>query len=114
VAQQVAFHPTATHPRGAYGVVGMLLTDMIPSIPGDELIVSTLSGDLIAFNISPAAGGAMTEIWRTHVDGNIGHYNSILAEDLNGDGRKELYVAGSLGLWRFKDRNDVAPPPANL
>jgi hypothetical protein len=33
--------------------------------------------------------------------GTIGFYNSIAIEDLDDDGKNELYVAGSLGLWRF-------------
>ena len=43
----------------------------------------------------------MSELWRTHVPGAIGLYNSMLAEDLDGVNGKELYVAGSWGLWRF-------------
>ena len=39
--------------------------------------------------------------WRTHVPGAAGHCNAIRVTDLDGDGRKELYVAGSFGLWRF-------------
>jgi hypothetical protein len=39
----------------------------------------------------------MVERWRTHVDGGIGFYNSIVAADLNDDGYVEIYVAGSKG-----------------
>ncbi|MBM4059741.1 MAG: hypothetical protein FJ265_01395 [Planctomycetes bacterium] len=90
--------PSATHPRGAYGVVGMLLTNLLPQSPVDvdELIVATMSGDLIVFNAD-----TMQEIWRTHVWGSIGFYNSMVAADLDNDNKKELYVAGSRGVWRF-------------
>jgi len=44
--------------------------------------------------------------WGTHVPGSIGFYNSMLAEDLDGDSLKELYVAGSRGLWRFVQPNE--------
>lgn len=40
-------------------------------------------------------------LWRTHVPGSVGWYNSILVEDLDGDSTPELYVGGSFGLWRF-------------
>lgn len=43
----------------------------------------------------------MQLLWHTHVAGAIGFYNSILAADLDSDSKKELYVAGSRGLWRF-------------
>jgi len=43
----------------------------------------------------------LNEIWRTHVPGSIGFFNSMLAEDLDDDDLKELYVAGSRGLCRF-------------
>ena len=62
----------------------------------DELVVATLSGDLFVLNAA-----TMAELWRTHVPGAIGLYSSMLAEDLDGLNGKELYVAGSWGLWRF-------------
>jgi len=87
----VTFHPSATYPRGAYDIVGLLVTDLLPD-PGDELIVGTLSGDLIVLGADN-----LNDIWRTHVPGAIGFFNSMLAEDLDGDQLKELYVAGSRG-----------------
>jgi hypothetical protein len=94
--QSVAFHPTSAEPRGAHGVTGLCVADLLPGSAGDELIVATMSGDLIVLSAD-----TMQEIWRTHVDGSIGFYNGIRVEDLNGDGHMELYVAGSKGLWRF-------------
>ena len=57
---------------------------------------ATLSGDLIVLEAD-----TLDHIWGTHVPGAIGCFNSLLAEDLDMDGKKELYVAGSRGLWRF-------------
>jgi len=93
-----ALFPDATHPRGAYGVVGLKVADLLvdPAHPGDELIVGTLSGDLIVYQAD-----TMAEIWRTHLPGSIGNYNSIVVADLDANGVNELYVAGSWGLHRF-------------
>jgi hypothetical protein len=103
-------HPTTAHPRGASGVCGLLLADLLAASPQhpefdcDELIVGTLSGDIIVYNAD-----SMVELWRTHVHGAAGCYNSLRAEDLNGDGLKELYVAGSYGLWRFVQPGEQIP-----
>lgn len=43
----------------------------------------------------------MTELWRTHVHGSVGCFNSLRVADLDNDSFMELYVAGSSGLWRF-------------
>jgi hypothetical protein len=88
--------PTSSSPRGGFGVVGLHLADLLPENPPvDELIVTTLAGDILVMTDS------MQEIWRTHVHGAVGCHNAIRVEDLDNDGKKELYVAGSLGLWRF-------------
>ncbi|MEO6595364.1 MAG: hypothetical protein ABIP94_11485, partial [Planctomycetota bacterium] len=85
-------------PRGAYGVVGIHVADLLPQHAGDEVIVATLSGDVFVLDETLS-----TVHWRTHVPGGIGAYNSIRVENLNpnGDNLKELYIAGSYGLWRF-------------
>jgi hypothetical protein len=91
------FYPGGAHVRGGYDVVGLLVTDILPDPPNqEELIVATLSGDLIVLEAD-----TLDHIWGTHVPGAIGCFNSLLAEDLDGDLEKELYVAGSRGLWRF-------------
>jgi hypothetical protein len=93
-------HPAATRPRGAFGAVGMHLADLLTgaAYPGDELIVCTMAGDVIVYSAD-----SMTERWRTHVHGAAGFYNAIRAENLDpqADTLKELYIAGSYGLWRF-------------
>ena len=68
-----------------------------------ELLVGTQSGDLLILDST-----TLQVLWRTHVDGAAGFYNSIVPADLNGDGWDEIYVAGSKGLWRF---NQSVPLP---
>jgi hypothetical protein len=101
IGTPVTFHPSAAQPRGAYAVVGLCLTDL-EEWPGQQLIVATMSGDLIVLDAD-----TMLERWRTNVDGGIGCYNSIVAADLNDDGYVEIYVAGSKGLWRFTQQSET-------
>ena len=93
----VLFHPSTLNPRGANGVIGIKLVDLLAGTTQTQLVVCTLSGDIILFDAQ-----TMTELWRTHVNGAAGFYNSIVAEDIDNDGLKELYVGGSAGIWRFK------------
>lgn len=99
-------HPTTQDPRGGFGVVGLLVDDLISSNPGDELVVTTIEGDLFVFSVNTGA-----PLYRTWVAGALGFYNSIVAADLNHNGKKELYLAGSYGLYRFVDPNE--PPAEN-
>ena len=99
--------PTTANPRGASSVVGMLVEDLLPETlhldyAGDELIVCTLTGDIIIYSAD-----SMIERWRTHVHGTVGNYNSIQVADLNSDGKKELYLAGSHGLWKFIQQGET-------
>jgi hypothetical protein len=90
---------------GGYGIVGMCVGDLFPEPVGpqvDELVLTTtLVGDVIVLN-----SATVQEVWRTHVPGAAGFFNSIRIADLDGDSIKELYVAGSFGLWRFKQRGE--------
>lgn len=98
--------PSATT-RGGYGVVGLCVADLLPEASGPvvhELIATTLAGDVIVLNAD-----TLTEIWRTHVPGAAGFFNSIRVADLDNDGRRELYVAGSYGLWRFVQPGENGP-----
>jgi hypothetical protein len=88
-------HPSTLEPRGAAAPVGMVLADLLVD-PGEELVVGTLTGDIIFYN-----SNTMTEIWRTRVHGAAGCYGSLRVADLDNDNYQELYVAGSSGLWRF-------------
>lgn len=91
--------PHAAQPRGAYAITGLVVADLLSGHAGDELVVGTLSGDLIVL-----AADSMQEIWRTHVDGAIGLHNALVVTDLDGDGKNELYAGGSRGLWKFVER----------
>lgn len=109
VLQTQTFYPVAPNLRGAYGVVGLKVANLLPNVlpsDGDELIVTTMSGDLIIYNIAPGTA-QLTEVCRTWVLGAIGFNNSIAVEDLNNDGHMELYVAGSLGLWKFIQSGEI-------
>lgn len=56
-----------------------------------------LAGDVIILSTT------LQERWRTHVHGAVGCYNSTVVADLDGDMKNELYLSGSLGLWRFEE-----------
>jgi hypothetical protein len=61
-----------------------------------ELVVATMSGDVYVLDVD-----SMQIRMRTHVDGALGFYSSLLSADLDSDGVAELYIGGSKGLWRF-------------
>lgn len=75
---------------------------------GESLIVATVSGDLLIYSVAPA--GTLSLLGRTHVPGAIGCNNAIAVEDLDSDGYAEIYVAGSLGLWRFVHTSEGIVP----
>ncbi|GAB4139895.1 MAG: hypothetical protein Fur0037_06260 [Planctomycetota bacterium] len=94
--------PSAADPRGGYGVVGLYVDELFvdPLHPAEkEVVVTTLAGDVFVLSESNAL------LFRASVPGAAGFYNSILARDLDLDGRKELYIAGSMGLHRFVRTN---------
>ena len=66
------------------------------------MIATTLAGDVIVMDAS-----TLNEIWRTQVPGGAGFFNAIQVLDLDDDGFAELYVAGSLGIWRFVQPGEV-------
>jgi hypothetical protein len=77
---------------------GICVADLLPDTgqPEDEVIVTTLAGDIFVLDANTLATK-----WRTHVPGAAGFYNSIKVTDHNNDFKMELYVAGSFGVWRF-------------
>ena len=91
------------HNRGGFGVCGLAVGDLIAGLGEEELIVTTLDGDLFVYSV-PRAGGDLSQanpIHRSWVPGALGVCNSILiAEDGQGTGKK-LYVAGSQGIWKW-------------
>jgi hypothetical protein len=98
-ATTVSLRPGSPAGSG-FGVVGLAVANLLPESvhAGEELIATTLSGDLLIFEPMLTSS---TPIWRTNVTGSIGCYNSIIVDDLDGDGLQELYLAGSQGIWRF-------------
>ncbi len=97
--------------RGGYGVVGLCVADLFVEPPGqesDELIVTTIAGDVLVFN----ANSLGQLLWRSHVPGSAGFFNSIRVVNTNptSDNLKELYIAGSFGLWRFTEAGESSQP----
>ena len=91
-------------PRGGFGVCGLAVGDLLPSNPGDELIATTLEGDLFIF-AAPQSGGDLstaTPLFRTWVPGALGVCNSIVIQDDGSGGPPELYVGGSQGIWKWR------------
>jgi hypothetical protein len=95
-----ALYPGPGTPRGASGVVGLKVGNVLPEPVGqparDELVVGTLSGDIIIYDAD-----SMVEIWRTFIPGAVGMFNSIVLADLDQNGDDELYLAGSWGIHRL-------------
>jgi hypothetical protein len=82
--------------RGGFGVMGMCLADVLPDT-GDELIVTTIAGDLFVYNTT-----TWSLLYRTWVAGALGNYNSIIVKDCEPTiPGPEIYVAGSMGIHRF-------------
>lgn len=71
--------------------------------PGDELVATTLEGDLFVFRIPASGMLAPSDIlFRSWVRGALGVNNAIAVLDAGGDSRKELFIAGSLGIWKWR------------
>lgn len=88
-------HPNNGDSRGGYGVIGILVADLLDTA-GDEVVVVTLGGDLFVFDESLASLQ-----FRTQVPGSLGVHGGMRALDIDGDDALELYVGGSFGVWRF-------------
>ena len=100
-----ALFPVGSSVRGAYQTCGILVADLLLNQPGVEVIIGSLSGDLIVMNES-----LTTEYFRTVVPGSIGAHNSLRVMDSNDDGLPELYAGGSFGLWRFVTPSEGQTP----
>ncbi|MCU0867288.1 MAG: hypothetical protein MUC36_26190, partial [Planctomycetes bacterium] len=87
--QSVPLTPAALA-RGAGAVGGLLMADVIDTLPGQELIVACLTGDVIVMDPR-----SLSVIGMTHFGGSVGHYNSMVVADLGGG--EAIYIAGSLG-----------------
>lgn len=95
-----------------YGVCGLAVANLDPgdTDPTPELIVGTLEGYLLVYRIFQSGGSyTLSLLYRRGFPGSVGVYNGIHVGDyvINGtstagsDGKKEVYVAGSYGLWRL-------------
>lgn len=89
--------------RGGFGVCGLAVGDVLASQAGDELVATTLEGDLFVFAI-PSSGMLLPTniLFRTWVRGALGVNNSIVVHDFDNDGKKELYASGSQGIWKWR------------
>ncbi|MBK8977366.1 MAG: hypothetical protein IPM29_15755 [Planctomycetes bacterium] len=90
--------------RAGFAVSGIAVGDVLqsPGFPGDELVVTTLSGELYVFELGAMAIGQ--EILHTWLPGSLGAYNSIVIDDLDQNGKNEMYIAGSQGIWKWRQR----------
>ncbi len=72
--------------------------------PDDELVVSTLNGDLLVYDIVTDANGRPEIgelLYHDILDGAVGACNSIVITDTDDDSSNEVYVATSIGLRKF-------------
>ncbi|MFK7742154.1 MAG: hypothetical protein AB8H80_17695, partial [Planctomycetota bacterium] len=70
--------PSPADPRGGYGIVGLHVADLLPGNGSDEVIVTTLAGDLFVYDESLS-----NRLFRTHVPGSLGAHNAIRVVDLD-------------------------------
>jgi hypothetical protein len=92
--------------RGGFCVSGLAVGDLLTGFehPGDELVATTLAGDLFVFALQSNQIVA-TPRFRAWVPGAVGAYNSILIADIDGAADPELYVAGSMGIWKWRRKS---------
>ncbi len=84
-----------------YGACGVAVANL-DGTGGPEVLVTTLNGELIVFGWSNGPPPTLTTLHRRIVEGAIGAFNSIVIADLlAGDGKPEVYLAGSSGIRRF-------------
>jgi hypothetical protein len=100
------------------GIAGIAMGDAIRSLPGNELVVTTIDGYLLVFGVSNVGGvgGASFQLnllCSVAGIGALGAHSSIHIGDYATNGaltgppdlKSEIYVAGSLGVRRY----DVGP-----
>ena len=88
----------------AFGICGLKVGDVIPGNGCDELVVTTLDGQMFVYAL--VAGNGMVAngfpLYQAQLAGSLGMFNSIEIGDFDNDGKVEVYVAGSLALRRFE------------
>lgn len=104
---QWIFDPSGGGERGGFGVAGLAVGDIIqgPEAPGEEVVVTTFDGDLFvlqADTVVNPTGFVHPPLFRTWLPGSLGAYNSIVIADLDGDQKNEMYLGGSMGVWKFR------------
>jgi hypothetical protein len=73
--------------------------------PDDELVLTTLNGDFVIFDLvlSGINGVQLGSLLQWSIlDGSLGVCNSIVIRDFDGDSKNEVYVAGSAGIRKWK------------
>jgi hypothetical protein len=97
----------ANNPK-LFGVCGIAVGDVDGATangdPHDELVLTTVNGDLVVYDLvgnGKVALGASPLHWSIH-DGSLGVCNSIVIADLDpARAGNEIYVAGSCGIRKF-------------
>lgn len=88
----------------------MIPTSGSSEFEGNELVVTSLDGYLLVFDVFGSNGNySLSPVFKQGFVGSLGAHSSIHVGDyaVNGtlqegsDGKKEIYVAGSFGLRRF-------------
>ncbi|MBK8097501.1 MAG: hypothetical protein IPK26_10355 [Planctomycetes bacterium] len=86
----------------AYGVSGICAGDAIRDNNTEELVVTTMDGQLFVF-ARDKQGHVGSLLFQERLEGGVGPFNSILVADLDPAAPgNEIYVAGCLGLRKFR------------
>ncbi|MBK8097499.1 MAG: hypothetical protein IPK26_10345 [Planctomycetes bacterium] len=92
---------SAGNPK-AYGISGICAGDAIRDNGSEELVVTTMDGQLFVFARN-SQGHVGSLLFKERLEGAVGSFNSILIADLDPAAPgNETYVAGSLGLRKFR------------
>ena len=65
-----------------------------------RIVVTTLGGELIAFEWN-AAASSLTRKWSGFVEGGLGAFHSLHLGNLTGASTDELYLASTMGIKKF-------------
>jgi hypothetical protein len=103
-------HPANPEQPKLWGICGIAIGDVdlfAGSGDGDaddEIVLTTLNGDLVVYDLVHDGSGAVQLGALLHWDilpGSLGACNSILIRDFDSDGQNEVYVAGSGGIRKL-------------
>ena len=84
-----------------FGVCGIVVGEIVPGNAGEEIVVGALDGHLLVYErLANGDFGAL--LYNHQVAGAVGMHNGFVIKDLDPTAPgNELYVAGSLGLWKW-------------